>query len=284
MAARPRTLPAAMVPVMVGSALAYSEGLFRPAVSIVALLCSFLIQIGTNFVNDLYDHLKGADTKKRVGPTRVLNAGLVTVPQMYIAIACAFGLSFLLGLYLVSIGGWIILLVGIISIIAGIAYTAGPYPLAYNGLGDVFVFLFFGLVGTVFTYYCHTLHLSIEAISASIPVGALITAILVVNNYRDIEQDRVANKNTLAVIFGKRFSEYQYYFLFLISYLTPVFFFATARGNAIVLLPAVSAPVAFNLARQLTKRTGPELNPLLGKTAMLSALFGILFSIGLLYR
>nr|MBP9122348.1 1,4-dihydroxy-2-naphthoate octaprenyltransferase [Ignavibacteriaceae bacterium] len=163
LAARPKTLLAAFVPVIVGTSLAVAEGSYNLFVSSVALICSILIQIGTNFTNDLYDHLKGADTKERVGPKRALNEGWVTVAQMKVAIYLSFLLSFLMGLYLVYYAGPFILLIGILSIISGFMYTAGPFPLAYNGLGDLFVFLFFGFVGTVGTYFINTGYISSQA-------------------------------------------------------------------------------------------------------------------------
>ncbi|MGB5287985.1 MAG: 1,4-dihydroxy-2-naphthoate polyprenyltransferase, partial [Ignavibacteriaceae bacterium] len=202
LASRPKTLLAAVVPVLVGSALAISIGKFYLPYSIVALLCSILIQVGTNFTNDLYDFLKGADNQKRKGPVRVLISGLISAKEMKIAIVLVFGIAFLLGLYLVHSAGILILWVGIISIVAGIIYTAGPFPLAYNGLGDLFVFLFFGVVGTMGTFYVHTQEISLLSFLVSIPVGALTTNILIVNNYRDIEEDREANKRTLAVLLG----------------------------------------------------------------------------------
>src|SRR5664280_1723940 len=195
-ASRPRTLPAAVVPILVGSAAAASDNKFILFYAFIALICSLLIQIGTNFTNDLYDHLKGADNEERKGPLRVIVNGLISVTEMKAGI-------------------------GIASILAGIAYTAGPYPLAYNGLGDLFVFMFFGVVGTVGTYYVQAHTLTYLPFLCSIPVGALITNILVVNNYRDIDEDRTANKYTLAVKFGKDFTRYQFIFLLFISFIMP---------------------------------------------------------------
>ena len=203
LASRPKTLPAAIVPVIVGSSLAYSEEKFILLNSLIALFCSLLIQIGTNFINDLYDFLKGSDKKGRKGPQRVLANGIISVNEMKIGSALTFLLAFVAGLYLVYIGGIIILIIGIASILAGIAYTAGPFPLAYNGLGDLFVFIFFGIVATMGTYYVNTFEFSLLSFLASIPVGALITNILLVNNYRDINEDKIANKKTTTVIFGK---------------------------------------------------------------------------------
>ncbi|HRI47406.1 MAG TPA: 1,4-dihydroxy-2-naphthoate polyprenyltransferase [Ignavibacteriaceae bacterium] len=281
-ASRPKTLLAAFVPVMVGSSLAYVQNSFKPVSAIIALVCAILIQIATNFTNDLYDFLKGADTKKRVGPTRVLNAGLVSPSQMKLAIFLTFGLAFILGLYLVFQTGYIILLVGIVSIIAGLAYTAGPYPLAYNGLGDVFVFLFFGFVGTVGTYYVQVLSVNGMALLSSIPVGALITNILVVNNYRDIDQDKIAEKNTLAVILGKAFSKFEYIFLLISSFIIPVLFYMYYEISIWIFLPFLTLPLAYKLVYMLFKYTGEELNKTLELTAKFSAIFGLLFSLGII--
>lgn len=281
LASRPKTLFAAIVPVFVGSGVAISEGIFIPVYSLVALVCSILIQIGTNFTNDLYDYTKGADNEKRKGPRRVLASGLITVKEMEFAIVITFLISFLLGLYLVYAGGWIILVVGIFSIIAGIAYTAGPFPLAYNGLGDIFVFGFFGIVGTVFTYYLHSHHINFVSLLASVPVGSLVTNILVVNNYRDIEEDRAANKFTLAVKMGRTFTRYQFIFLMVISFLTPLILFLFFDYTAWIFLPYVTVPVAAKVIRMITTLDGTDLNKTLELTAKLSALFGILFSAGL---
>ena len=218
----------AIVPVVVGSSLAISKGSFVLIFSIIALFCSLLIQVGTNFTNDLYDFLHGADNEDRKGPLRVLAAGLISVKEMKIGVVFIFSLAFILGLILVYEAGPVIFVIGILSIIAGIAYTAGPFPLAYNGLGDIFVFMFFGIAGTTGTYYIQLKEFSTVSLLTSIPVGALITDILVVNNYRDIEEDRVAGKNTLAVIFGKNFTRFQFIFLILTSFAIPAvlyFFF-----------------------------------------------------------
>lgn len=282
LAARPKTLLAAMVPVLVGCAFAKHDHKFAILPSIIALLCSFLIQIGTNFTNDLFDFLKGADNKERVGPIRVLNEGLVSKKEMVFAISLVFGTAFFSGLYLVYVGGVFILVIGILSIISGIIYTAGPYPLAYNGLGDLFSFIFFGIVGTVGTYFVNTLQYSNQALLASIPVGSLITAILVVNNYRDIEQDRKSNKNTLAVKFGKVFSRNEYIGFFILSYFIPtvLFFGFHSEFSIWIFLPYLSLPLAFKLIKLLFKLEGQELNKLLELTAKFSAVFGVLLSLG----
>ena len=280
LASRPKTLFAAFVPVIVGASLACAEGKLNFTASIVALFCSNLFQVGANFTNDLYDFLKGADTEKRIGPLRVLNAGLVTPLQMKIVIIFNFGLAFLLGLYLVYIGGNFILIIGLLSIIASLAYTAGPYPLAYHGLGEIFVFLFFGFIGTVGTFFVNTKELSAIAFIAAIPVGALITNILVVNNYRDIEQDKVAGKNTLAVKFGKSFSRYEYLMLLFSSFLVPLLIYVNYDFRIWIFLPYITLPLAYKLMLSIFQKNGAQLNSTLELTAKFSALYGFLLSLG----
>lgn len=282
LAARPKTLPAAVVPVMVGTALAYSEHKGHLPAAFIALICSLLIQIGTNFANDLYDYLSGADNKERSGPERALASGWITVKEMKIGIALVFGMAFLLGLYLVYLGGFIILVIGILSIIAGLAYTTGPFPLAYNGLGDIFVFIFFGLVGTIGTYYVQALTVNSLSIWASLPVGALITNILVVNNYRDRDEDLAAGKKTTTVLFGRGFALTQYIILTLLSYLTPVIIYILYVREVWILLPLITFPLSIKLIYMLYRLRGTQLNKTLELTAKLSAAYGILFSLGLL--
>ncbi len=282
LASRPKTLLAAFVPVIVGSSIAYYDGKFKLLAALVALICAVLIQIGTNFVNDLYDYLAGTDTAERVGPQRVLASGLISPEEMKKAIFITFGLTFILGLYLVYISSYITLIIGIVSILAGIAYTAGPYPLAYNGLGDVFVFIFFGLIGTVGTYYVQTLDVTPFAVWASIPVGALITNVLVVNNYRDIEQDSKAGKNTLAVKYGKKFTRIQYVSFTIVSYLILFVVYFTYKQSLFVFLPALTIPLATKLIKMIFTFKDQQLNKTLELTAKLSAIYGLLFAAGIL--
>ncbi len=282
LASRPRTLPAALVPVMVGSSLAYYKGTFYPFYSLIALICSFLIQIGTNFTNDLYDHLKGSDTRERKGPQRVLATGLISVKEMEIGIIFIFGLAFLLGLYLVYSVGLVILWIGILSIIFGLAYTAGPFPLAYNGLGDIFVFIFFGIIGTVGTYYLHLKEFSTLAFIISLPVGALVTNILIVNNYRDIDEDKKAGKNTLAVLLGREFSLFEYIFFMLLSFFVPFLLHFKYDFGLWIFLPYITLPLAITLIKMLYVHKGTQLNKTLELTAKFSALFGFLFSTGII--
>jgi 1,4-dihydroxy-2-naphthoate octaprenyltransferase len=282
LASRPKTLPAAIAPVLVGTAVAINDNKFNLAAFLIALICSILIQVGTNFVNDLYDFLAGSDREDRLGPRRALASGLITVNEMKFAIFFTFGITFLLGMYLVYTGGVIVLLIGLLSIFAGIAYTAGPYPLAYNGLGDIFVFLFFGFVGTVGTYYVQAYQINVFIFLASIPVGALITNILVVNNYRDIEADKISGKHTLAVKFGRKFTRYQYLLFMILSYaILPVIYFGFNFG-LFIFIPLLSLPIAIKLIRMIFTFTGQELNNTLALTAKLSAIYGLLFAIGIL--
>ncbi|MBN1300818.1 MAG: 1,4-dihydroxy-2-naphthoate polyprenyltransferase [Melioribacteraceae bacterium] len=282
LASRPKTLLAAFVPVLIGSAMAYNDSSFKPIAALIALLCSVLIQIGTNFVNDLYDFLAGTDKKDRLGPARVLASGLISVTEMKIGIAMVFLVSFILGMYLVFVSSWITFFVGIISIMAGFAYTAGPFPLAYKGLGDIFVFIFFGFVGTIGTYYVQTKIVTEFVFWASVPVGALITNILVINNYRDIDEDKLAGKNTLAVRFGKTFTRVQYTGFIIISYLVPIIAFVTYKNNWLIFLPYLTIPVAYKLVRMIYSFEGSELNKTLELTAKFSAVYGLLFAVGIL--
>ena len=282
LASRPKTLPAAVMPVFVGTSIAIHDGLFNPIAAIVALLCSLLIQIGTNFVNDLHDYLKGSDKKDRLGPVRVLVSGLISENEMRIGIAVVFGTAFILGMYLVYLAGWFIFIIGVLSLIAGYAYTAGPYPLAYNGLGDIFVFIFFGFVGTIGTYYVQTQEITMLVFWSSIPVGALITNILVVNNYRDLEEDRLAGKNTLAVKFGGTFAKMQYLIFMILSYAILLLVYLTYKQNIYVFLPLFTVPIAIKLVSMIFKLSGKDLNSTLALTAKLSAVYGILFAVGIL--
>ncbi len=280
-ASRPKTLPAAVAPVLVGSAVAIHDNVFKPIPAFLALVVSLLIQIGTNFVNDYGDFKKGADSKDRVGPERFLTLGIITPTQMKKAIYITFTLAFASGLYLVYLGGLPALLIGVLSIIAGISYTAGPFPLAYNGLGDVFVFVFFGLVATAGTYYVQAISVSPLVIWVAVPIGSLITNILVVNNYRDADEDKLVNKKTLAVIFGKRFSLFQYIISIVISYIVLFQLYFQYEFTIAIFLPVLLIPLAIKLIKEMITTEGKQLNLTLAKTAMFSVLFSLLFSIGL---
>jgi len=282
LAARPKTLLAAFVPVLVGSALAISFNQFYILYSIAALICAVLIQIGTNFTNDLYDHLKGADNKNRKGPQRALASGLISVKEMKWGITFTFGLSFLIGLYLVYSAGWVILVIGIVSIAAGFVYTAGPFPLAYNGLGDLFVFIFFGVVGTMGTYYLHTTEFTFLSLLISLSVGAVTTNILVVNNFRDIDEDKATGKNTLAVFIGRSFTRMEFILLLVLCYFVLIILFTDYNFSYWIFLPFTTLPFAALLIKMLFKFTGTELNKTLELSAKFSGLYGLLFAAGLI--
>ncbi|MEO6197889.1 MAG: 1,4-dihydroxy-2-naphthoate polyprenyltransferase [Dehalococcoidia bacterium] len=282
LAVRPATLTAAVAPVLVGAAAAGAEGEFRPLVFVATLVAAVLIQIGTNLANDLFDFERGADTEDRLGPPRVTQQGLISPAQVRAATYLAFGAAAVIGLYLVLVGGWPILAIGVVSIAAGLAYTGGPWPLGYHGLGDVFVFIFFGLTAVLGAYYLQTDGVSAIAAVAAIPVGLTVTAILVVNNLRDIATDQRAGKRTLAVRLGDRATRWQYVLLILGAYVAPPALIL-AGASAGVALAALSLPLAAGLCRSVLSGTcGRDLNPVLKRTARLHLVFGALLALGLL--
>lgn len=280
LASRPATLTAAVVPVVVGTAVAHSLGDFRRGPAAAALLGAMLIQIGTNFANDVFDAEKGADTEERLGPTRAVQAGLLSAREVRTGMIVTFGLAVLAGLYLVAAAGWPVVAIGVASILSGIAYTGGPYPLGYHGLGDVFVMAFFGFVAVCGTVFVETGAVPATAVLASVPVGALATCILVVNNLRDRHTDVKAGKRTLAVRLGRRGVLAEYVMLLLASYAVPAVLAAWHRAPWL-LLPLASAPVAALLFRRIAASEGRALNACLASTAKLLLLFGVLFSAGL---
>lgn len=281
MAVRPPTLAAALVPVLVGVAVSlYFDG-FHVLPSLGALLVAIWLQIGTNFANDVFDFEKGADTEDRLGPTRAVQAGLLTPSQMRRGMVVAFLLAFVFGLYLSWIGGWPLLVLGILSILSGLAYTGGPYPLGYHGLGDLFVFLFFGLVAVVGTVYVNLLELPGLAWVAALPVGALSTNILVVNNVRDRHTDREAGKGTLVARFGRGLGMVEYVGMLALSYGVPAGLFFNGCFSPWILLPWASFPLAIHLTMQLHRLEGTPLNGILVGTARLLVIFGVLFAAGL---
>jgi len=282
LAARPRTLPAALAPVIVGTALALRDSAFAPGPAIAAVLVALLLQIGANFANDVFDFRRGADTAERLGPTRVTQSGLIAERQVLAATIAVILLAAIAGFYLVLRGGVPILVLGIAAIIATLAYTGGPFPLAYNGLGEVFVLIFFGFVAVAGTYYVQSLQLTATALACAIPVGALVTNILVVNNLRDLETDRRAGKRTLAVRFGRAGTQLEYLALMIVAYLTPPLLWLTGALGPWTLLTWLTLPLAARLVRQTRQETGRALNKTLGGTAQLELLFSILFAIGIL--
>jgi 1,4-dihydroxy-2-naphthoate octaprenyltransferase len=280
LAARPRTLGVGAAPVLVGTALAWLHGSARAVPAGVALLATLLIQIGTNLANDAFDHERGADGPDRVGPARASQLGWLTPQQLKRATAGVLATATVAGLYLASVGGWPIVAIGVVSLAAAVAYTGGPWPLGYHGLGDLAVFVFFGAVAVCGTFYLQTQTLTPVAVASSIPVGALATAVLVVNNLRDLETDRRAGKRTLAVRLGRRGTVREYAALVLLPYaLLPAF----AAGVGLPLaLPLLSLPIAASLLRQVTRRpSGPALNATLAGTARLCLVWAALFAIGI---
>mgnify|MGYP001824115980 CR=1 FL=1 len=281
LAARPATLTAAFAPVAVGTACAWRAGGFRVYPALAALLGAFLIQIATNFANDMYDFEKGADDEDRLGPVRAAQAGLLTVTQLRWGIVCTFGLAMLTGVYLTWVAGPVVIAIGLSSIAAGLAYTGGPFPLAYNGLGDVFVMLFFGFVAVCGTAFVQMLSVPGTAWLASVPIGALATAILAVNNVRDFEGDTRAEKRTIVVRFGRAAGVREYGMLVAASYATPLIMLGLGWVEPWVLLPLATLPWALKLTRSVARDRGPTLNTTLAGTAKLLSVYGVLFAIGL---
>jgi len=284
LASRPKTLSAAAVPVLVGTACASARGTVNWGPALAALLGALLLQIGANFANDVFDYEKGADTAERLGPTRAVQAGLISAKNMRRGMVLVFLAALGLGLYLTSVAGPVILLIGCASIASAIAYTGGPYPLGYHGLGDIFVFIFFGLVAVCGTVFVELGHVPGLAVWCAFPVGALATAILVVNNLRDRETDLHAGKRTLAVRFGRGFAIAQYRSLIAISYLVPAALAVLRVTGPEALLPLVSLPLALKTERAVAATEGRALNPLLAATAKLLLVFGVLFALGLSAR
>lgn len=282
-AARPRTLPAAVAPVLAGSALAWHEGKFAAAPAALCLGFALLVQVGTNFANDYYDFVKGADTAARVGPRRAVAAGLVTPATMKRAMIATFAAAFLVGLGLIAWGGPWLLAVGVASILCGVAYTGGPYPLAYHGLGDVFVFLFFGLVAVGGTYFVQAGAVTWDAALIGAAIGALAANILVVNNYRDVETDAAAGKRTLVVRFGREAARAQFGLALMLAGAVPVVLWATRGVAAWCLLPLLLLlTVGLAHVRRLRESKTPgELIKLLGDTGKLLAGYAVLLSAGL---
>lgn len=281
LAARPKTLSAASVPVLVGSACAFALGRLQPGPALAALGGALLLQVGANFANDVYDYEKGADTAERLGPTRAVQAGLISPAAMKRGMYVVFALALLLGLYLTFVAGPIILAIGVVSILSAIAYTGGPYPLGYNGLGDLFVFVFFGLVAVCGTAFVQLGHVPPLAMWCSLPVGALATAILVVNNLRDHEQDARAGKRTLAVRWGERAVIYEYALLLALAYAVPLYLATSDGRGPLVLLPLVTLPLGRKLMRAVATERGRDLNARLAGTAKLLLLFGVLLTLGI---
>jgi 1,4-dihydroxy-2-naphthoate octaprenyltransferase len=275
------------VPVIVGTAAGtapFGSHVIHEWPLLAALVAALLIQIGTNFANDVFDFRRGADTLERLGPLRVTQAGLISPRQVLIATYLTFGLAALIGVYLVLWGGPFILAIGVLSILAGLAYTGGPWPIGYHALGDLFVFIFFGLLAVVGSAYLQVPVVSRLDLWAAVPVGFLVTAILVVNNLRDIQTDRSVGKRTLAVVLGPRTTRLEYAVLVAAAYLVPLLLWLQGLLGAFFWLPWLSAPLAVWLVRCVTRTAGRPLNQALKRTGQLHLVFGLLFALALWLR
>ncbi|NWJ48090.1 MAG: 1,4-dihydroxy-2-naphthoate polyprenyltransferase [Chloroflexi bacterium] len=281
MASRPKTLPAATAPVLVGTAAAFYDKGFSLFPALAALAGALLIQIATNFANDVFDYKKGADTAERLGPVRVTSAGLLTPKEVFTGMWVVFGLATLVGVYLVAVGGLPIVIIGLLSIASGIAYTGGPFPLGYNGLGDIFVFIFFGLVAVCGTYYVQAGTVGALAWWCAIPIGLLATAIIVVNNLRDVKTDRVVGKKTMAVRIGENGAKAEYVLLAAVSYLVAPAMCVAGVAPWWTMLAWLSLPLAYQQIKLVFTVTGRALNKALGGTGRLELVYGLCLAVGL---
>ena len=280
LAARPKTLWASIAPVLIGTAMAFDVTIINIPAVIVTLLCAVLIQIATNYANDYFDFIKGVDKFDRIGPTRVTQAGLIQPQHIKKAYILLFILAFIFGLYLVWIGGWPILLIGLLSILFGILYTAGPFPLGYNGLGDIFVIIFFGPVAVGGTYYIQTFNINWIVILSGFAPGLISTAILTVNNLRDINSDRTTGKKTLAVRFGKTFTRLEYLICLFIACLIPLLIFVFENDHSNLIFTSFIFFLAFPAIRSVfINKIDTGLNVILAQTGIFLILYSILFSI-----
>lgn len=281
LAIRPKTLPAAAAPVIVGTSVAFYDGHFLIDIAIVTLIAALLLQIGANLANDVFDYVQGADTTERLGPIRVTQAGLLSPRHVLVGMWVIFGLAALCGLYLYSVSGWQVIVIGLLAIMAAISYTGGPLPYGYRGLGDLFVFIFFGFVAVCGTFYLQAGYVSQLAVLSAIPMGSLATAILTVNNIRDIQTDRRAGKITLAVHFGRRFAIGEYVVLLGIAYLTPLWIILSGTGPGWLLLCWLTLPLLPGLIHALAHQHGRSLNEVLAATGKLELAYAVIYAISL---
>lgn len=281
LAARPKTLSAALVPVLLGCALAWKAEAFNWLPAMLCFAFAFLVQIGTNFANDYFDYIKGADTPDRIGPVRATASGAVEPDAMKKAMTGTFILAGCLGMGLIPYGGWSLIIVGALSIFCGIAYTGGPIPLGYRGWGDIMVFVFFGLIAVIFTFYVQTGQITLEVILVSLVAGALTTNILVVNNYRDVDTDARVGKNTLAVRYGRKFTLFEYQALFLLALIITLILWRL-ESQPWLLLPIIVWPYCLKLQYRLARtHSGEEMNRLLADTAFFLLVYGLLLTLGI---
>ena len=283
MAARVRTLPAAVAPVLVGTALAEQEGTFKPLVFVAALIGAVFIQVGTNLSNDYSDARRGADTEDRLGPVRVTAGGLVPPRQVLVATWVSFGVAVAAGIYLTAVAGWELFVIGVVSILAGVLYTGGPRPYGYAGLGEAFVFLFFGVVAVAGSYFAQVEDVTWEAVVLAIPVGMLAAGILMVNNIRDVETDRRAGKRTLAVRLGRERARVAFAVLVYGAFAAAQVVWLAGSLSPWLLLVLLVLPLAAAVVRTVRTRTdGPSLNGALARTGLLQLAFCLLLSAGIL--
>jgi 1,4-dihydroxy-2-naphthoate polyprenyltransferase len=282
MAIRPRTLPAALAGVITGSALAMRDGHFRLLPALAALMVALLLQIGSNLANDVFDFELGADAGSRLGPQRVTQSGLLSPRQVKMGMIAVFALAALFGLSLVFTAGWIVIPIGAAAILAALAYTAGPYPLGYHGLGEFFVFLFFGITAVAGTYFVQAGNVSLTAWLMSLPIGFIITGILVVNNLRDIDADKLAGKHTLAARLGSRFARGEYLFCLIAAYLCILTYCVFGILPWWSLLTWLSLPLAVQTARNVLFQKGKPLNQALAMTGQQVFLVSLLFLISII--
>lgn len=282
LAARPRTLPAAAAPVIVGSAIAFYENAFRWLPALGALIGALLLQIGANFANDVFDYQKGTDNGARLGPTRVTQAGMLSPTEVKIGMGVVFALAALIGVYLTWVSGWPVIVIGLLAIAAAVFYSGGPFPYGYRGLGELFVFLFFGLAAVAGTFYVQAVRISLSAVIGSVPMGLLIVGILAVNNLRDIHTDRAGGKMTLAVRFGVQGARQEFLLVILFAYLVPLLMALSKINSAWLLLPFLTLPMAVELIQFVYKNEGKPLNLALARTGMLTLYFGLSYSAGLI--
>lgn len=284
LAARPRTLPAAAAPVIIGSALAYYDGAFRLLPALGALMGALLLQIGANFANDVFDFQKGTDDAERLGPTRVTQSGLLAPAAVKTGMWVVFALAAIIGVYLTWASGWWILAIGLAAVLAAILYSGGPAPYGYIGLGEVVCFLFFGVAAVMGTYYVQAVRFSTASLVGSIPVGLLIVAILAVNNLRDIHTDRATGKKTLAVRIGERAARMEYALLLLTAYLVTLLQAVFGFGSAWLLLPLITLPMAVNLIVFVRKHGGKALNLALARTGLLTLYFSLAYAAAIVLK
>lgn len=280
LAARPKTLPAAVAPVLIGTAMAHTGGGIHWISAVAAMLGALLIQIGTNFANDYFDFKKGTDNGERLGPLRVTQSGLVAPESMKRATILVFAFALLIGLYLVWRGGWPIIIIGLFSVLFGILYTGGPYPLGYNGLGDLFVLIFFGPVAVGGTYFVQILAINWGVIVCGLAPGLFSVAILTVNNLRDIDNDSATGKRTLAVRMGRQFSLHEYNWALLLACTVPVILALLFHGRPLAMLAALTVIPSIVAMRKVAVVTGRDLNDCLAGTGRLLLVYSVIFSLG----